>query len=89
MIQVIILLIFIQEGTQVEQTQKVVIDKERCKGCELCKEVCPVDIIQMSDDTNSFGYNTAEVIEQKECISCANCAEICPDLAIKVFKENN
>ncbi|MFW5980830.1 MAG: indolepyruvate ferredoxin oxidoreductase subunit alpha [Halanaerobiaceae bacterium] len=71
-----------------EQVKKVIIDKERCKGCKLCLSVCPVEIIQLSDDTNSYGYNTAEVIEQKECLSCGNCARICPDLAIKVFKES-
>ncbi|MFW5988109.1 MAG: 4Fe-4S binding protein [bacterium] len=71
-----------------ENTKKVIIDKERCKGCRLCIEICPIKIIELSDNTNSHGYNPAQVIDLNKCISCGNCAQICPDLAIEVFKEN-
>mgnify|MGYP006286733597 FL=1 len=71
-----------------EKVQKVVIDKQRCKGCKLCVNVCPVEIIEMSDEVNDFGYHPAQVKNQKKCLSCGNCARICPDLAIKVFKKD-
>ena len=72
-----------------EKTAKVIIDKERCKGCKLCITVCPVDILKMSEDTNSHGYNPVMVINQDKCISCGSCAQMCPDLAISVYKEKN
>ncbi len=69
-----------------ETEKKVIIDREKCKGCRLCVNVCPVNIIKMSDKINSHGYHPAEIIKQEKCISCASCAIICPDVAVKVFK---
>lgn len=67
--------------------EKVVFDEERCKGCRLCTEVCPVDIIHMADRINSHGFHPAEVTDQDKCISCGMCAQICPDVVITVYKE--
>ncbi|MDZ7672663.1 MAG: 4Fe-4S binding protein [Halanaerobiales bacterium] len=67
--------------------KNVVFDIERCKGCELCTAVCPVSIIDMSEEINSHGYHFAKVDEQDKCISCAMCATMCPDVVIKVYKE--
>ncbi|HHV60210.1 MAG TPA: 4Fe-4S dicluster domain-containing protein [Clostridiaceae bacterium] len=63
---------------------KVTFDKERCKGCKLCIEVCPRNIIIVSDRINSKGYHPAVVIEMEKCTGCAACATICPDCAIEV-----
>ena len=69
-----------------EAEKKVVIDSERCKGCELCVGVCPVEIIRMVEEINVHGYHFAEVNKQSKCISCGRCATICPDMAIEVYK---
>ncbi len=66
---------------------KVVIDKERCKGCELCVTACPKNILAMSEDLNEKGYFYAKVIDQPACILCHFCAISCPDTAIEVFDE--
>jgi len=66
--------------------KRVVFDENRCKGCELCVPVCPVDIIFIADRINKLGYHPATVTEQDKCISCMMCAKICPDLVIEVFK---
>jgi 2-oxoglutarate ferredoxin oxidoreductase subunit delta len=65
---------------------KVVIDKERCKGCRLCIEVCPKHLLGVAESTNSFGYRPVMVIVDEGCTGCALCAVICPDLAIEVYK---
>ena len=65
---------------------KVVIDKERCKGCGLCIGVCPKKIITISEGFNSKGYHFAKVSHQWACIGCLSCAIICPDVAIEVYK---
>ena len=60
-------------------------DTDRCKGCELCTTVCPVDIIVIDTGTiNGKGYNPATLTDPDKCIACGNCAMICPDLVIRV-----
>lgn len=66
--------------------EKVIINKERCKGCDLCVSVCPKKILILSpDEINAKGYSPAECINQDECIACGFCATICPDFAITVI----
>jgi 2-oxoglutarate ferredoxin oxidoreductase subunit delta len=63
----------------------VTFDVNRCKGCELCTSVCPVDIVMMdTTKINAGGYHPATVTDMDKCIGCANCASICPDLVIRV-----
>lgn len=66
---------------------RIVIDSERCKGCELCTTVCPQHVIHMSGVFNSKGYQPAELADPTgACTGCAVCAIICPDTAITVFR---
>lgn len=65
---------------------KVVIDVERCKGCQLCVHFCPPKVLVMSETLNSRGYYPAWLIDDARCTSCAACALVCPDVAITVFK---
>ena len=66
---------------------KVIFDVERCKGCELCTTVCPVNIVIMDEQSlNSKGYHPATVTDMDKCIACGFCAIICPDSVITVEK---
>jgi 2-oxoglutarate ferredoxin oxidoreductase subunit delta len=58
--------------------------QNQCKGCEICVEFCPEDILAMSDELNTKSYHYPYVIESKndECSQCRLCERICPDLAI-------
>ncbi|MCD5414157.1 MAG: 4Fe-4S binding protein [Clostridiales bacterium] len=59
--------------------------ENRCKGCGLCIDVCPVKIVALNrGTTNERGYNPASIEEMDKCIACTNCALICPDLVITV-----
>jgi 2-oxoglutarate ferredoxin oxidoreductase subunit delta len=67
---------------------RVKFDEDRCKGCELCTTVCPVNIVIMDKKRiNSKGYHPATVVEMDKCIGCANCAVMCPDVVITVERE--
>jgi 2-oxoglutarate ferredoxin oxidoreductase subunit delta len=63
---------------------KVIVDKDRCKGCEMCTRACPQRILAMSKDFNTKGYFYACVVEQPRCIGCRLCAITCPDVAIEI-----
>lgn len=67
---------------------RIVIDKNRCKSCKICMEICPKHLIHPSDETNAYGVHYAEFCdEEKNCIGCAMCAQSCPDVAIvEVYK---
>ncbi len=66
---------------------KITIDSNLCKGCGLCIDACPKEIIVIGDSSNDQGYFTAVNSNNPDkCTGCALCAEICPDIAIKVFK---
>lgn len=66
---------------------QVVIDRERCKGCELCRSFCPKQLIEMDTQVNAKGYCPARMTRQDECIGCTSCALVCPDCAIEIFAE--
>ncbi len=66
---------------------KVTFREERCKGCELCKNFCPQEIIEMAGHINTMGFHPATVIDIGLCTGCAICARMCPDLVIEVEKE--
>ena len=69
----------------------IVIDAERCKGCQLCISVCPKEIIGLSSHFNRKGYTPAVVKEEKahECTGCTACALMCPDAAISVYRHSH
>lgn len=67
---------------------RILVNEERCKGCLLCTEACPVRIIARSSRFNSNGYQVVEVRpeDRAKCTGCTSCAVVCPDLAITVYK---
>jgi len=63
---------------------RLLIDGERCKGCELCVAVCPRAVLAMGGTVNAAGCHVAEVRQPDRCTGCAQCAVICPDAAIEI-----
>ncbi len=56
---------------------EVVVDKEKCEGCEECVVVCPVDVFEMED-------GKSVPVNAEECLGCESCVEVCDDEAITV-----
>jgi 2-oxoglutarate ferredoxin oxidoreductase subunit delta len=64
----------------------IVVDIEKCKGCELCVVACPTKVIKLKIDVNAKGYHYAFMDLPEECTGCANCALVCPDAVITVYR---
>ena len=52
------------------------VDKEKCTGCSLCFDVCPVEAIEILS-------NEAKIDEDK-CVDCGACVDECPNEAISL-----
>ncbi len=64
----------------------VVVDTEKCKGCNLCVVVCPTDVLLLAKEVNGKGFNPAYMENPEACTGCMNCAMVCPDSVITVYR---
>jgi len=64
----------------------IVVDTERCKGCEVCIPACPTHVIELSKEVNGKGYHFTYMANPDGCTGCANCAIVCPDGVISVYR---
>lgn len=63
----------------------VTFEEDRCKGCGLCIDVCPKQVLALDTRRiNSKGYNPATVVNAEACIACGFCGMMCPDVVIRV-----
>ena len=65
----------------------IIVDTERCKGCEVCIGACPTEVIGMASEVNSKGYRYAYMENADACTGCTNCAIVCPDGVITVYRK--
>ena len=65
----------------------IVVDTKNCKGCRICVEVCPTNVINLAKEVNAKGYHYAFMENPEDCTGCANCAITCPDTVITVYKK--
>lgn len=63
------------------------VDPFYCKGCDLCVNACPQDVLAIDmDQLTSKGYHPA-YLKEDGCTGCAICAIVCPEAAITVYRE--
>ena len=65
----------------------VVVNNERCKGCDLCVVACPANVLALQPkEVNDKVYQYAYMKNPDDCIRCARCGYVCPDGCITVYK---
>ncbi|MDO4672625.1 4Fe-4S dicluster domain-containing protein [Falsiporphyromonas endometrii] len=65
----------------------VVVDTQRCKGCNLCVVACPTKVLELHpQEVNDKGYHYSYMKNPESCIGCASCGTVCPDGCITVYK---
>ena len=65
----------------------VVIREDECKGCGLCIEACPTDVLFEQPHLNRMGYHPAGY-KGEGCTGCGVCFYACPEPgAITVYKK--
>lgn len=58
------------------KTEKsLTVDKKWCKGCGICVEFCPKNVLEMKD-------GKVNIKDLDSCIQCGQCELRCPDFAI-------
>ncbi len=57
---------------------RIEIDASRCKGCSICVDFCPTNVLEMKG-------SLVTVVNLEACTRCQLCDLRCPDFAIRVF----
>ena len=65
----------------------VFVNEDECKGCGLCIDICPKDVLIEQPHLNRMGYHPAGYTGEG-CIGCGHCFYACPEpSAITVLKK--
>ena len=59
----------------------VIFDPEKCDGCNMCMEVCQVDVYVPNPDKG----NPPIILHPEECWYCGCCVDACPNSGAITF----
>lgn len=62
----------------VKKLPRIVINERFCKGCNLCVDFCPTNVLEMRGPV-------VAVRNLEACTRCEICDQRCPDFAIQIF----
>ena len=63
------------------------IQAEHCKGCGLCVDACPKQILRIDPDViNHKGHSPAQMTDESRCSGCGFCVLMCPDCVITIAR---
>jgi NAD-dependent dihydropyrimidine dehydrogenase PreA subunit len=62
-----------------KETGTVRLDRDRCRGCLTCLEICPVGVFAGHDPEKKVAFR-----DQAACFSCGACVKQCPEDALSL-----
>ncbi|MBI4775765.1 MAG: 4Fe-4S binding protein [Deltaproteobacteria bacterium] len=65
-------------GESKDQSSRIVVNRDWCKGCGICVEFCPRKVLELDREEK------AVVKHPDQCDRCGICRLRCPDLAIEL-----
>ncbi len=65
-------------GEATKKLPRIVINEKFCKGCSICVDFCPTNVLEMKG-------SIVAVKDLGACTRCQLCDLRCPDFAIQVF----
>lgn len=64
------------------------IDREKCKGCDICKEICHMEAIELRPSPKKNGEEKANPpvvdVDPQKCDYCGMCDVMCPFGAVRI-----
>ncbi|MFW9983460.1 MAG: ferredoxin family protein [Candidatus Odinarchaeota archaeon] len=75
---------------------KITVNRDLCKGCEICILFCPTKVLEEDEPTAWGGHSPCLIeggetrcmlVRGKEGVACRLCEKRCPDAAIMVEVE--
>ena len=66
------------EQAKKQKDKQVKINREWCKGCGICVELCPKSALELDNQEKAIWAHP------DKCVRCGLCEMRCPDLAIEV-----
>ena len=68
-----------------EQKNKMLfLQIRRCKGCDLCINICPNKALEKSTELNKNVQYPPKAVDGGKCTYCKLCEYVCPDFSIYV-----
>lgn len=65
---------------------EIEINQDWCKGCYICVDVCPKNVLESDQGTLLRGFHPVVVARPEDCTGCRLCELLCPDLAIAILE---
>jgi len=65
----------------------IIIDKDLCKGCDICVKVCKPGTLELVDASDKWEGAVVDIKDIELCNYCRLCEVQCPDFAIRVMKK--